>query len=39
MDLGFYYVLLTFIVNIRGLFLSKVKKITTITNAFQTCLD
>ena len=33
-DLDFYYALLTFIVNIYGLFLSKTKKRNTITNSF-----
>ena len=37
-DLGFYSVLLTFIVKIHGLLLWKIKKIT-ITNAFQKTLD
>ena len=35
MDLDFCYVLLTFIANIHGLFLGKIKKGTTITNTFQ----
>ena len=38
-DLDFYYVLLMFIVNMIGLFLWKIKKGITITNAFQNILD
>ena len=37
-DLYIYYVLLTIIVNISGLFLSKIKKVITIMNAFQKIL-
>ena len=37
-DLDFYYVLLIFLVNILGLFLWKIKKGITITNAFQKIL-
>ena len=37
-DLYIYYVLLTIIVNITGLFLSKIKKVITIMYAFQKIL-